>query len=273
MPSTNGRFDADLATEHLHHKANTIGSGKAQDDPTFFPRIDEALQNSEAVLIVGPGNEKTLLLKYLEESPRAAEGARSSRRALRSPDRSRNHRAGTPSLPSRRACALRRVQSRAFTRSQEPRIANCLAASAADQIGHRHGGHRAHQRPGKRHEPEQSLQRAGDQEECDGERAQRSNDQGDMRRRRAPRQPPGSDQENHQDLRCDRFQEPSGLELRRVGAEALQENQKRGRVEQRTRPTPMTIVKRKIAAMSQACGRAVSSASTESKGMPISERS
>lgn len=36
---------ADLEAEHMHHKANTIGSGKAHDDPTFFPRIDEALQN------------------------------------------------------------------------------------------------------------------------------------------------------------------------------------------------------------------------------------
>lgn len=61
-------IQADLATEHLHHKANTIGSGKVRDDATFFPRIAEALQNSEAILVVGPGNEKTLLLKYLKES-------------------------------------------------------------------------------------------------------------------------------------------------------------------------------------------------------------
>jgi len=53
--------------KHLHHKANTIGSGKAHDDPTFFPRIDEALQHCEAVLIVGPGTEKTHLLKHLGE--------------------------------------------------------------------------------------------------------------------------------------------------------------------------------------------------------------
>jgi stalled ribosome rescue protein Dom34 len=59
---------AHLPTEHLHHKANTIGSGKAPDDPAFFQRIDEALQSSEAILILGPGNEKTLLLKYLRES-------------------------------------------------------------------------------------------------------------------------------------------------------------------------------------------------------------
>lgn len=58
---------ADLATGQLHHKANTIGSGKAHDDPSFFPRIDDALQQSKDVLIVGPGNEKTSLLKYLGE--------------------------------------------------------------------------------------------------------------------------------------------------------------------------------------------------------------
>ena len=65
---------ADVATEHLHHKANTIGSGKALEDPTFFPRIGEALQSSEAILIVGPGNEKTLLLKYLEERRQSVKG-------------------------------------------------------------------------------------------------------------------------------------------------------------------------------------------------------
>ena len=62
---------ADLATEHLHHKANTISSGKVADDPTFFPRIDEALQESQAILIVGPGNEKALLLKHLKDAQRS----------------------------------------------------------------------------------------------------------------------------------------------------------------------------------------------------------
>ena len=65
-------IDANLATPHLHHKSNTIGSGKVEDDPTFFPRIDEALEHCEAVLVVGPGSEKTLLLKHLKESRRAA---------------------------------------------------------------------------------------------------------------------------------------------------------------------------------------------------------
>ena len=63
---------ADLENQHLHHKANTIGSGKAHDDPTFFPRIDEALEHCEAVLLAGPGNEKTLLLKHLKEGHRSS---------------------------------------------------------------------------------------------------------------------------------------------------------------------------------------------------------
>ena len=65
---------ADLPTEHLHHKANTVGSGKAHDDPTFFPRIDDGLQYSKEILIVGPGNEKTLLLKFLGEGQHSPTG-------------------------------------------------------------------------------------------------------------------------------------------------------------------------------------------------------
>lgn len=64
---------ADLANAHLHHKANTVGSGKTHDDPKFFPSIDQALEHCQAVLVVGPGNEKTLLLKHLKEG-HAAKG-------------------------------------------------------------------------------------------------------------------------------------------------------------------------------------------------------
>jgi hypothetical protein len=65
---------ADLANAHLHHKANTVGSGKTHDDPSFFQSIDQALERCEFVLIVGPGNEKTLLLKHLQESHRGSKG-------------------------------------------------------------------------------------------------------------------------------------------------------------------------------------------------------
>jgi stalled ribosome rescue protein Dom34 len=63
-----------LSSEHLHHKAQSVGSGNVHEDTTFFPRIDDALQHSEAILIVGPGNEKTLLLKHLKEAKHAPKG-------------------------------------------------------------------------------------------------------------------------------------------------------------------------------------------------------
>lgn len=86
---------ADLEAEHMHHKANTIGSGKAHDDPTFFPRIDEALQNSEAIVIVGPGNEKTLLLKHLKEDCVRTRRVKSTQRPVITRPTA-NHRVGTP---------------------------------------------------------------------------------------------------------------------------------------------------------------------------------
>ena len=100
------------------------------------------------------------------------------------------------------------------------------------QIGCRHGDHRAHQRPGQRHETEQILQRPGHEEDCCGERTERSGDQRDMRRRRASGHAPGAYQEDDQNLRRDRLQEPAGLELRRVRAETLQENQEGGGIKQ-----------------------------------------
>jgi hypothetical protein len=45
-------IEAHLTTEHLHHKANSIGSGKGEDDPSFFRRIEEALRNKRFSLWV-----------------------------------------------------------------------------------------------------------------------------------------------------------------------------------------------------------------------------
>jgi uncharacterized ferredoxin-like protein len=56
---------AHLPTTQLHHKANEVGPGKVHDDPTFFRRIAETLRNSKAVLLLGPGIEKTALMTHL----------------------------------------------------------------------------------------------------------------------------------------------------------------------------------------------------------------
>lgn len=54
------------SSRHLHHKANTIGSGHAAQDPHFLPQVAESLRFCRDVLIVGPGTEKAALLHYLQ---------------------------------------------------------------------------------------------------------------------------------------------------------------------------------------------------------------
>ena len=58
---------AHLSSNHLHHKANVIGAGRAEDDKGFLPAVAESLRFCREVLIVGPGIEKSVLLHYLQE--------------------------------------------------------------------------------------------------------------------------------------------------------------------------------------------------------------
>lgn len=60
------RVHAHLESEHLHHKANSIGSGHVHDDPAFLNEVAEAVQACSEVLILGPGTEKTALLHHLQ---------------------------------------------------------------------------------------------------------------------------------------------------------------------------------------------------------------
>lgn len=52
-------------TRHIHHKANTIGSGHAAEDHDFLQRVAEAIADAGAVLITGPANAKTELVKHI----------------------------------------------------------------------------------------------------------------------------------------------------------------------------------------------------------------
>lgn len=54
-------------TRHIHHKANSIGSGHATEDQTFLHHVAEAISGAGAVLITGPGNAKTALLHHIKE--------------------------------------------------------------------------------------------------------------------------------------------------------------------------------------------------------------
>ncbi|MBS0366530.1 MAG: translational machinery protein [Proteobacteria bacterium] len=51
--------------QHLHHKANSIGSGHAPVDRTFLERVSHALLDSGAVLITGPSGAKDELAAHL----------------------------------------------------------------------------------------------------------------------------------------------------------------------------------------------------------------
>jgi hypothetical protein len=52
-------------TVHLHHKANTIGSGHVAVDKEFLGRVTEAVAGAGTILIVGPAGAKTELANHL----------------------------------------------------------------------------------------------------------------------------------------------------------------------------------------------------------------
>lgn len=51
---------------HLRHKAGSIGSGKAETDERFLKDVAEVLDESRAIVIVGPGNAKLDLARYIQ---------------------------------------------------------------------------------------------------------------------------------------------------------------------------------------------------------------
>ena len=56
-----------ITGQHLHHKANTTGSGHLGVDKEFFHRVVEALTHTGALLITGPANAKTELQNYIDQ--------------------------------------------------------------------------------------------------------------------------------------------------------------------------------------------------------------
>ncbi len=56
-----------LPTRHLHHKANSVGSGHAGFDKEFFAQVMNAVSDAGEILIIGPAGAKTELAKYLRD--------------------------------------------------------------------------------------------------------------------------------------------------------------------------------------------------------------
>ena len=57
----------DDPTRHIHHKANSIGSGHAAVDHEFLQAVAEAIADAGEVLITGPANAKTDLVKHIQQ--------------------------------------------------------------------------------------------------------------------------------------------------------------------------------------------------------------
>jgi stalled ribosome rescue protein Dom34 len=52
-------------TKHIHHKANSIGSGHAIADNEFLHAVVQSVADAGAVLITGPGNAKAELVTHI----------------------------------------------------------------------------------------------------------------------------------------------------------------------------------------------------------------
>jgi len=59
---------AHLASSHLHHHANAIGSGHIGPDPKFLVAVARAVEACDDILILGPGTEKTALTRHLQSA-------------------------------------------------------------------------------------------------------------------------------------------------------------------------------------------------------------
>ena len=57
----------DDPTRHIHHKANSIGSGHAAEDHAFLQAVAQSVADAGAVLVTGPGNAKTELIKHISQ--------------------------------------------------------------------------------------------------------------------------------------------------------------------------------------------------------------
>jgi stalled ribosome rescue protein Dom34 len=57
----------DHPTRHIHHKANSVGSGHAAEDHAYLQAVAESIADAGAILIAGPANEKTELVRHIRE--------------------------------------------------------------------------------------------------------------------------------------------------------------------------------------------------------------
>jgi len=57
--------------EHQHHKADTVGSGKAAEHPEYYNAIVEKVRDIREWLVVGPANAKLAFVKHVAKAHHA----------------------------------------------------------------------------------------------------------------------------------------------------------------------------------------------------------
>ena len=57
----------DHPSHHIHHKANTIGSGHDKTSETYLHEVAKALGDAHAILITGPAGAKTELVAHIQK--------------------------------------------------------------------------------------------------------------------------------------------------------------------------------------------------------------
>jgi hypothetical protein len=55
----------DHPTKHIHHKANSIGSGHVSVDHDYLQAVAESVADAGAILITGPANTKKELAEHI----------------------------------------------------------------------------------------------------------------------------------------------------------------------------------------------------------------
>jgi len=55
----------DNPTRHIHHKANSIGSGHASTSPDYLRLVAESVSDAGSVLFTGAANAKTELVEFI----------------------------------------------------------------------------------------------------------------------------------------------------------------------------------------------------------------
>jgi stalled ribosome rescue protein Dom34 len=58
----------DMPTRHLHHKANSIGSGHVGFDKEFLAQVMNAVSDAGEILIIGPAGAKTELARFIHRN-------------------------------------------------------------------------------------------------------------------------------------------------------------------------------------------------------------